>query len=93
MLAMDRQDVLFAASAARTPAWVPVIGRVERSARYRLADFRQRQSVSRLVLETRDQADDVFRAIETDNDFFHRFQIAPPTESPDGPSSGTRHAP
>jgi len=73
MLATNRQDVLFAASAARTPAWVPVVGRVERSLRYRYADFRQRQQISQLVLEARDQADDVFRAIETNDEFFHMF--------------------
>ncbi|MGZ6997101.1 MAG: hypothetical protein ACXVLZ_02635 [Acidimicrobiia bacterium] len=77
MLATNRQDVLFAASGARTPAWVPVVGRVERSVRYRYADFRQRQQVSQLVLEARDQADDIYRAIETDDEFFRRFLTQP----------------
>ena len=71
---MTRQEVLWAASAARTPAWVPVLGRLERSARYRAADLRHRQQVSSLASKARDVAEDVYREIETDDEFFRRFQ-------------------
>ncbi len=74
MMMTTRQEVLWAASGARTPTWVPVIGRAERSIRYRLADRQHRQQVSTLATQARDLAEDVFREIETDDEFFRRFQ-------------------
>ncbi len=74
MLMTSRQEVLWAASAARTPDWVPVLGRVERSARYRIADLRHRRQVSGLANQVRNTADDIYRAIQTDDEFYRRFQ-------------------
>lgn len=74
MMETTRQEVLWAASGARTPTWVPVIGRAERSIRYRLADRQHRQQVSTLAMKARDLAEDIFREIETDDEFFRRFQ-------------------
>ena len=74
MMMTTRQEVLWAASGARTPSWVPVIGRAERSIRYRLADRQHRQQVSTLATKARDLAEDVYREIETDDEFFRRFQ-------------------
>ena len=69
-----RQDVLWAASDAQIPTWVPVMGRLERSARYRIADRRHRRQISALAGKARDTADDIYREIETDDEFFLRFQ-------------------
>lgn len=74
MMETTRQEVLWAASGARTPTWVPVIGRAERSLRYRLADRQHRHQVSTLAMKARDLAEDIFREIETDDEFFRRFQ-------------------
>lgn len=73
MMSLSRQDVLWAASDARTPAWVPVVGRAERSVRYRVADYRHRRQVSTLASEARDVAEDVYRQIETDDEFYRQF--------------------
>jgi hypothetical protein len=67
------QDVAWASAQARVPASVPVIGRLERSARFRIARYRQQRAQARAVLETRDISDEVFRAIETDDEFYRRF--------------------
>ena len=77
MMATNRQEVLWAAAKAKTPAWVPGLGRLERSARYRLADYRHRQHVSSLAETSRDVADDVFRQIETNDEFYRQFQEPP----------------
>lgn len=77
MMTPNRQDVLWAASKAVTPAWVPVLGRAERSARFRFADYRHRRHVTGLAEQSRDLADGVFRRIETDDEFFRMFQAAP----------------
>ena len=74
MMMTTRQAVLWAASGARTPNWVPLVGRAERSIRYRLADRQHRQQVSTLATRARDLAEDVYREIETDDEFFRRFQ-------------------
>ena len=74
MMIKTRQEVLWAASGAHLPSWVPVLGRAERSIRYRLADRQQRRGVSTLAAKARDLAEDVYRELETDDEFFRRFQ-------------------
>lgn len=74
MMMTTRQEVLWAASGARTPTWVPLLGRAERSIRYRLADRRHREQVSNLAGKARDAAEDIRRQIETDDEFFRQFQ-------------------
>lgn len=74
MLLRSRQEVLFAASDARTPAWVPVVGRVERSVRYRWADYQHRRNVANLTGQVRSSSDDVFRRIQTDDCFFEALR-------------------
>ena len=82
MMSVSRQEVLWAASDARTPAWVPVVGRVERSVRYRVADYRHRQQVSTRASQARDLAEDVYRRIETDDGFFREFLDPPGGPTP-----------
>ena len=74
MMMTSRQEVLWAASAARVPSWVPGLGRLERSARFRFADFRHRRQVTELASKARNIAEDIYREIETDDEFFRRFQ-------------------
>jgi len=73
MLLKSRQDVLWAASESRVPAWVPVVGRLERSARFRIADYRRRTQVTQLANQARDVGEHVFRQILTDDEFFHEL--------------------
>ena len=73
MLLKSRQDVLWAASESRVPAWVPVVGRLERSARFRIADYRRRQQVTQVANQARDVGEHVFRRILTDDEFFHEL--------------------
>jgi hypothetical protein len=74
MIMQSRQAVLRAASDARTPAWVPVVGRVERSARYRLADYRHRKQLSGLAGQANTSSDEVFRKILTDDEFYKELR-------------------
>ena len=55
------------------PAWVPVVGRLERSARFRIADYRRRQQVTQVANQARDVGEHVFRRILTDDEFFHEL--------------------
>ena len=73
MLIKTRQEVLFAAAESRVPGWVPGIGRLERSARYRIADYQHRRHVSELVAQARYIGDEVFRRIQTDDEFYRNL--------------------
>jgi hypothetical protein len=55
------------------PASVPVLGKLERSARYRLARRHERRKVDELAAESQKLSDEVFSWIETDDDFARRF--------------------
>jgi hypothetical protein len=55
---------------------VPMIGRLERSARYRLADRRHRTRVAEAADAAQELSDEVFREIETDDEFYRRFTEA-----------------
>jgi hypothetical protein len=68
-----RETVRAASGAAVTPGWVPVLGRAERSARYRVARRRHRRDVERSVEAGRRLSDEVFGWIETDDEFYRRF--------------------
>ncbi len=68
-----REAVRGSTATAVTPAWVPVLGRAERSARYRLAQRRHERDVARSVDEGQVLSDEVFGWIETDEDFYRRF--------------------
>jgi hypothetical protein len=68
-----RGAVRAAAARARTPAWVPVLGRVERSLRYRLAERRHRQELARHADEGQRLSDEVFGWILDDDEFYRRF--------------------
>lgn len=68
-----RETVRSATATAVTPAWVPMLGRAERSARYRSAQRRHRRAVERSVDEGRRLSDEVFGWIESDDEFYRRF--------------------
>lgn len=70
MLMGSRQTVLRAASEARTPMWVPIVGRLERSARYRVSEYRYRSRVADLASKATNASDQMFRRILTDDDFY-----------------------
>jgi hypothetical protein len=52
---------------------VPVVGRLERSARYRLARLRHEKRVADATDSAQQLSGEVFEWIETDDDFFRRF--------------------
>ncbi len=52
---------------------VPVLGRVERSARFRLAQRRHRRRLADAAASAQQLSDEVFASIETDDDFYRRF--------------------
>jgi hypothetical protein len=52
---------------------VPVLGRVERSARFRLAQRRHRRRLADAAESAQQLSDEVFASIETDDDFYRRF--------------------
>jgi hypothetical protein len=62
-----------AVAAARTPAWIPVVGRAERSLRYRLARRRAERTIDEQARDAQDLSDEVFSWIESDDEFFRRF--------------------
>jgi hypothetical protein len=62
-----------AESTVATMGRVPVLGRLERSARYRLADRRHRKRAADAVDHAQQLSDEVFAAIQTDDDFYRRF--------------------
>ncbi len=65
---------------------VPVLGRLERSARYRLAGRRHRARVAEATDAAQQLSDEIFHEIETDDEFYRRF-----TEP--GSGSGSASAP
>lgn len=52
---------------------IPGIGRIERSARYRLADRRHQQRLADARDRAQELSDEVFHAIETNDEFYRRF--------------------
>ena len=62
------------AGRARTPEWVPVLGRAERSARYRIAQRRHRHDLAQHADDGQRLSDEVFGWILEDDEFFRRFQ-------------------
>ncbi len=52
---------------------VPLLGRLERSARFRLADRRHRKRVADATDSAQQLSDEVFEWIETDDEFYRRF--------------------
>lgn len=69
-----RQVVRSAPERAVTPSWVPVVGRLERSARYRLAGRRHHRDLARHADAGQRLSDEVFRWILEDDEFYRRFQ-------------------
>lgn len=62
-----------AVDAARIPAGVPVLGRVERSVRYRLARRRAEHGIEETARSSQTLSDEVFGWIETDDEFYRHF--------------------
>jgi hypothetical protein len=58
---------------ARIPAGVPVLGRAERSLRYRIARRRHRREIERRIEAGRELSAEVFSWIESDDEFYRRF--------------------
>jgi hypothetical protein len=79
-----REVVRSAPARARTPAWVPGLGRLERSARYRLAERRHRHDLARHADDGQRLSDEVFGWILEDDEFYRRFQD-PAGEPDSGP--------
>lgn len=52
---------------------VPVLRRIERSARYRLADRRHRKRLREAADAARQLSDEVFASIQADDEFYRRF--------------------
>jgi hypothetical protein len=69
-----RGAVRAAPDRALTPAWVPLLGRAERSLRYRLAGRRHQRDLERHADEGRRVSDEVFNWILEDDEFYRRFQ-------------------
>jgi hypothetical protein len=68
-----RGTVRAAPARALTPEWVPVLGRAERSLRYRLADRRHRRDLARQADVGQRLSDEVFGWILEDDEFYRRF--------------------
>lgn len=62
-----------AESAALRWSRVPLLGRVERSARYRLADRRHRTRLRQATGAAQRLSDEIFSALGTDDEFYRRF--------------------
>jgi hypothetical protein len=58
---------------AVVPASVPILGRAERSVRYRLAKRRIARELDALAAEGQELSDEVFSWIENDEEFYRRF--------------------
>jgi hypothetical protein len=69
-----RQAVRSAPGRAVTPEWVPVLGRAERSARYRIAQRRHNQDLAQHADDGQRLSDEVFASIRDDDEFYRRFQ-------------------
>jgi hypothetical protein len=61
---------------ARIPASVPVLGRLERSLRYRIAARRHQEDLTRHADAGRRLSDEVYGWIVDDDEFYRRFQGA-----------------
>jgi hypothetical protein len=59
--------------AAVTPAWVPILGRAERSLRYRVARRRSASRVRTTAEASRALSEEVFGWIRHDDEFYRRF--------------------
>jgi hypothetical protein len=68
-----RQEVRAATQRAWIPDSVPVLGRLERSVRYRLALRRQDQNLDTYAEQSEKLSDEVFSWIQTEDDFARRF--------------------
>ena len=71
--ALNASNERAAVSAARTPASIPLLGRAERSIRYRLARRRGDRKVEEAAQESQTLSDEVFEWIQDDDEFFRRF--------------------
>lgn len=69
-----RQAVRAAPAQARTPSWIPGLGRLERSVRYRRAARRHEQELAEHADAGQRLSDEVFGWILEDDDFYVRFQ-------------------
>jgi hypothetical protein len=69
----SREKVRAATDAAVIPASVPVLGRLERSLRYRLAQRRASQTMASYTEEKQTESDEVFESILRDDEFYRRF--------------------
>jgi hypothetical protein len=68
-----REAARRATQAAVIPRSVPLLGRVERSVRYRLAWRRARREIAAYADRSQDLSDEVFGWIEHDDEFYRRF--------------------
>jgi hypothetical protein len=68
-----REAVRSATAASVIPAGVPILGRAERSARYRIAQRRHQRAIDESVDAGRALSDEVFGWITTEDDFSRRF--------------------
>lgn len=68
-----RKEMKDAARQARTPEFVPVLGRLERSLRYRRARRRHLRTIAEFADASEKLSDEVFSAILTDDEFYRRF--------------------
>jgi hypothetical protein len=62
-----------AVSAAKIPASIPLVGRAERSVRFRIARRRAERSVEASAQQSQTLSDEVFEWIQADDEFFRRF--------------------
>ncbi len=68
-----RKEMRLAAGQAKIPASVPLLGRAERSARYRLARRRHKRRIAEYADQGQLLSDQVFQSIENDDDFYRQF--------------------
>lgn len=68
-----REAVRESVASARIPASVPVLGRLERSVRYRFANRRAQQQIASYADDAQDLSDEVFGWIRDDPEFYRRF--------------------
>lgn len=70
---LTREQRRNATAGAVIPASVPLLGRAERSARYRIAGLRRRRELTRHARASRRISEEVFRRIEHDDEFYREF--------------------
>ena len=81
----SRDKVRAATASALLPARVPVLGRLERSLRYRVARRNETRRMAEYLDATQRQSDEVFTWIQTDDDFYQRFLTPGAADPADGP--------